>query len=74
MYHDIQEPMLNAAENFASNPFQSAASGSSPANQTSERSGPVPNPWASSGGSAGRASRENLVEVDSLLRQFALRK
>lgn len=54
MYHDIQEPMLNAAEDFASNPFQSAASGAQPANQTTERSGPVPNPWAASGGTPGK--------------------
>jgi len=58
MYRDIQEPMLNAAqEQFGSNPFQAlgaggnastgsgndATSGQPP--QTGENSSPMPNPW-----------------------------
>lgn len=55
MYHDIQEPMLNAAqEQFGSNPFQ-ALSGSNNAGSsqpaTGENAAPLPNPWNSGGGS-----------------------
>ncbi len=50
MYRDIQEPMLNAAqEQFGSNPFQALAGSrgtNSSQNTTGERSGPLPNPWA----------------------------
>merc|ERR1712213_258040 len=54
MYRDIQEPMLNAAqEQFSSNPFQalggqnSGAGGGENASQpsTGENSAPLPNPW-----------------------------
>merc|ERR1712213_86594 len=54
MYRDIQEPMLNAAqEQFGSNPFQalggqnSGAGGGENASQpsTGENSAPLPNPW-----------------------------
>ena len=62
MYRDIQEPMLNAAqEQFGSNPFQAlggGAGGSGSASQnnassgqgTGENTAPLPNPWGGSGG------------------------
>ncbi|OWF54142.1 ubiquilin-1-like [Mizuhopecten yessoensis] len=54
MYHDIQEPMMNAAqEGFGSrNPFASLVPGESGANtgddgqQGRENTDPLPNPWA----------------------------
>ena len=62
MYRDIQEPMLNAAQEFGSNPFQALsgnagtgnnAAGSDAASQpaTGENAAPLPNPWGSAGGS-----------------------
>ena len=61
MYRDIQEPMLNAAQDqFGSNPFQAlggdgTAAGNNAQPQTAENSTPMPNPWggSGSGGSAG---------------------
>jgi ubiquilin len=49
MYRDIQEPMLNAAqEQFGSNPFQALAGGrqNSSQNNSAASGGSVPNPWA----------------------------
>uniref|UniRef100_H2ZWU0 Ubiquilin 1 n=1 Tax=Latimeria chalumnae TaxID=7897 RepID=H2ZWU0_LATCH len=49
MYTDIQEPMLNAAqEQFGGNPFASLVNNSSGGNQPSrtENRDPLPNPWA----------------------------
>ncbi|KAL4630121.1 ubiquilin-1 isoform X1 [Arapaima gigas] len=49
MYTDIQEPMLNAAqEQFGGNPFASLVSNSSGGSQPSrtENRDPLPNPWA----------------------------
>ena len=47
MYRDIQEPMLNAAqEQFGSNPFQALAGSRPSQSATGEHSGPLPNPWA----------------------------
>ncbi|XP_075394736.1 ubiquilin-2 [Tenrec ecaudatus] len=51
MYTDIQEPMLNAAqEQFGGNPFASIGSGSSSGEGTqpsrTENRDPLPNPWA----------------------------
>lgn len=51
MYTDIQEPMLNAAqEQFGGNPFASLVSSSSSAEGTqpsrTENRDPLPNPWA----------------------------
>ncbi|XP_053323055.1 ubiquilin-1 isoform X2 [Spea bombifrons] len=49
MYTDIQEPMLNAAqEQFGGNPFASLVSNSNAGNQPSrtENRDPLPNPWA----------------------------
>lgn len=51
MYTDIQEPMLNAAqEQFGGNPFATAGSSSSSGEGTqpsrTENRDPLPNPWA----------------------------
>ncbi|XP_059081024.1 ubiquilin-1-like [Tigriopus californicus] len=60
MYRDIQEPMLNAAQDhLGSNPFQ-ALSGNSRgpgASTTGENATPMPNPWGgnSGGGSSNQA-------------------
>jgi len=53
MYRDIQEPMLNAAqEQFGgANPYQSAGTGTAASNASGETAAPVPNPWGGSGGS-----------------------
>jgi len=65
MYRDIQEPMLNAAQDqFGSNPFQALSSntdGSASQRSTDENTAPLPNPWApssnsSSGSNASRSS------------------
>jgi len=65
MYRDIQEPMLNAAQDqFGSNPFQ-ALSGNNenrtPEQTTDENTAPLPNPWSqsSNSSSAPNASRSN---------------
>merc|ERR1719229_2021832 len=52
MYRDIQEPMLNAAQDqFGSNPFQAlggdSAGGNNAQSQSGENSAPMPNPWNS---------------------------
>lgn len=55
MYTDIQEPMLNAAqEQFGGNPFASLMSNSNPGNPPSrtENRDPLPNPWAPQSGSS----------------------
>ena len=49
MYSELQEPMLNAAqEQFASNPFAELAQGTGSQNSTqgTEVRDPLPNPWA----------------------------
>ncbi|KAL4227802.1 Ubiquilin-1 [Mactra antiquata] len=48
MYTDIQEPMMNAAqEGFGSNPFSGLVGGNSGQAQTGiENTEPLPNPWA----------------------------
>lgn len=55
MYRDIQEPMLNAAQDqFSSNPFQALGGQAENSSQpTGENSAPLPNPW---GGSASSTS------------------
>merc|ERR1719211_497534 len=65
MYRDIQEPMLNAAQDqFGSNPFQ-ALSGNNenrtPEQTTDENTAPLPNPWSQSSNttSGPTASRTN---------------
>ena len=58
MYRDIQEPMLNAAQDqFGSNPFQalsgnSESGGGSSQRSTDENSAPLPNPWSQSSNSS----------------------
>jgi len=60
MYRDIQEPMLNAAqEQFGSNPFQALGpAGGNNASQpaTGENSAPLPNPWAPPSTTGGSSS------------------
>jgi len=57
MYRDIQEPMLNAAqEQVGSNPFQALSgnnSGTSGQPATGENSAPLPNPWGGNAAPAG---------------------
>merc|ERR1711860_253692 len=55
MYRDVQEPMLNAAQDqFSSNPFQALGGQAENSSQpTGENSAPLPNPW---GGSASSSS------------------
>ena len=52
MYRDIQEPMLNAAQDqFGSNPFQALSrnnDSSTPRQTTDENNAPLPNPWSQS--------------------------
>jgi ubiquilin len=51
MYRDIQEPMLNAAQDqFGSNPFQALSSNNEANSQqtTDENTAPLPNPWSQS--------------------------
>lgn len=59
IYRDIQEPMLNAAnETFAGNPFSGLVDNSTGPNpqQGTENNDPLPNPWARRGGSAAGAN------------------
>ncbi len=61
MYRDIQEPMLNAAqEQFGGpNPFQQAAgsnSGGQQGSNSGENAAPVPNPWGGGGGGGNNSS------------------
>ncbi|XP_021071113.1 ubiquilin-1 isoform X2 [Mus pahari] len=73
MYTDIQEPMLNAAqEQFGGNPFASLVSSSSSAEGTqpsrTENRDPLPNPWApqtsqSSAASGTTGSTTNTVST-----------
>ncbi|XP_023216686.1 ubiquilin-1-like [Centruroides sculpturatus] len=53
MYTELQEPMLNAAqEQFGSNPFAALVNNGGPNNSTqqgTENREPLPNPWTSSG-------------------------
>ncbi|KAK7080973.1 Ubiquilin-1 [Halocaridina rubra] len=69
MYRDIQEPMLNAAqEQFGSNPFASlVGNNASPdASQAGrENSDPLPNPWAPRGSSPDAASTTTTTSSSS---------
>ena len=65
MYRDIQEPMLDAAQDqFGSNPFQalrgnnasSGAAGNQQQQQRGENAAPLPNPWGGGGGSTSTTS------------------
>lgn len=66
MYRDIQEPMLNAAqEQFGSNPFAALANNSNNASgggQTGrENSSPLPNPWAGPGSGSTTSSTSSTT-------------
>ncbi|KAE8633176.1 hypothetical protein XENTR_v10001807 [Xenopus tropicalis] len=69
MYTDIQEPMLNAAqEQFGGNPFASLVSNASNAgNQPSrtENRDPLPNPWAPPSSTAGSTSTGSTTGANS---------
>ncbi|KAG8455287.1 hypothetical protein GDO86_001474 [Hymenochirus boettgeri] len=69
MYTDIQEPMLNAAqEQFGGNPFASlVSSGLNADSQPSrtENRDPLPNPWAPPSSSAGSSSTGSGTEGSS---------
>ncbi|XP_072260195.1 ubiquilin-1 [Pyxicephalus adspersus] len=69
MYTDIQEPMLNAAqEQFGGNPFASLMSNSANSgNQPSrtENRDPLPNPWAPQPGSPSSAGGANQTGTNS---------
>jgi len=63
MYRDIQEPMLDAAQNqFGSNPFQalggnnSGNAGSGQQQQRGENAAPLPNPWGGGSGAGNTSS------------------
>lgn len=77
IYRDIQEPMLNAAADFGSNPFSglvgNSGSGENP-QQGSVNNEPLPNPW----GSAAQTPRDNppanvlnTPAMQSLLQQMS---
>merc|ERR1719242_2739621 len=76
MYRDIQEPMLNAAQDqFGSNPFQAlgadGAGGNNSQPQTAENSTPMPNPWnaGSAAGSGGGGSATSTTTANSTSNQ-----
>ena len=63
MYRDIQEPMLDAAQDqFGSNPFQalrgnnSGNAGSGQQQQRGENAAPLPNPWGGGSGAGNTSS------------------
>ena len=61
MYRDIQEPMLNAAqEQFGSNPFQALGGGNNQQQSNTGTSGetaaPMPNPWGGNGATTTQSS------------------
>ncbi|XP_051497677.1 ubiquilin-1-like isoform X1 [Apus apus] len=67
MYTDIQEPMLNAAqEQFGGNPFASLVSNASSGGDTqpsrTENRDPLPNPWASQSSSQSSTSTSTSGE------------
>lgn len=64
MYRDIQEPMLDAAQNqFGSNPFQAlggnnaAGSAQQRQQQSGENAAPLPNPWGGGGGGSSTSGK-----------------
>jgi len=70
MYRDIQEPMLNAAqEQFGSNPFQALSGGANNAGSgnSGENAAPMPNPWGggSSTTTSGSTSGTNTTSSSS---------
>ncbi|XP_051498802.1 ubiquilin-1 isoform X4 [Apus apus] len=69
MYTDIQEPMLNAAqEQFGGNPFASLVSNASPGGDSqpsrTENRDPLPNPWAPQSSSQTATSTSTSGEND----------
>ncbi|XP_064619126.1 ubiquilin-1-like [Lineus longissimus] len=62
MYHDIQEPMMSAAQDsMGGNPFASlvnngSGTGGNSGQQGRENTDPLPNPWAPGGGSSSSTS------------------
>ena len=60
MYRDIQEPMLNAAQDqFGTNPFQALSGNTESSNSqisTDENTAPLPNPWSQSSNSSSGTS------------------
>lgn len=71
MYRDIQEPMLNAAQDqFGSNPFQALsgnAENRTPEQTTDENTAPLPNPWSPpSNTSSGTSVHKVYLEMSRL--------
>lgn len=82
IYRDIQEPMLNAAnESFTRNPFSGLVDNAGGANnpqQGTENREPLPNPWGGNSASAGANSGDspqrgvlNTPAMQSLMQQMA---
>lgn len=77
IYRDIQEPMLNAASGFGSNPFSGLVDSGSAENPQagSENREPLPNPWGSSQTrsttNAPPANVLNTPAMQSLLQQMS---
>lgn len=71
MYTDIQEPMMNAAqEQLAGNPFAALAnsgttSGSTSSQQGRENTQPLPNPWASPGSGSNSSASSTTAPTSS---------
>lgn len=77
MYTDIQEPMMNAAqEGFGSNPFAGlVGSGGSSSGQTQagrENTDPLPNPWAPRSTTASSSSTSTSSSTTSPSGQFGM--
>ena len=71
MYRDIQEPMLNAAqEQVGSNPFQALSGNNSGTStgQSGENSAPMPNPWGGNSGSTGSTATSTASSSTSKCR------
>lgn len=77
IYRDIQEPMLNAASGFGSNPFSGLVDSGTAENPQagSENREPLPNPWGGSGttrsSNAPPANVLNTPAMQSLLQQMS---
>lgn len=76
IYRDIQEPMLNAASGFGSNPFSGLVDSGSAENPQagSENREPLPNPWGASQTPRTPAAPSNVLNtpaMQSLLQQMS---
>lgn len=75
MYTELQEPMLNAAqEQFGSNPFAALVNNGGPNNsaqQGTENREPLPNPWTSSSGSGGSATTSTTTTSSTTTTPFS---